>query len=404
MLDPPDRAPGPMPVERALALVYRVPASLIENDSRNPAKPALFATIDRYVLREVAMSLAGVTVVLLAILVSYQIARILGIAADRGFPHEIVIALIGLTTLENLMVLVPISMLLATMLALGRLYHESEMAAVKACGIGPERLYLPVYTLALPVAIGLAWLTFMVGPDARNGAEELRGRGMRDAEFGLLTPGTFRTYADGKAVFYAEQSGDDGRLIHVFMQHLTGDRIEVATAAWAEQRVLPGGHTQVVVLHDGERIEGVPGQANFRRIRFAEHGIPVNVPEPGAGRTVPERKPSRELFGSTSLVDIAELQRRISLPVMVLVLAFIAVPLSALRPREGRYARVALAILLYFVYANLLSAAQVWIEKGRLAPQVGTWWVHALVLAAGFVLIHRQSPVTRWMRRRRYVA
>lgn len=364
----------------------------------------MFGTINRYVLREVAMSLAGVTVVLLAILVSYQIAKILGLAADRGFPHEIVFALIGLTTLENLMVLVPISMLLATMLALGRLYHESEMAAIRACGIGPERLYLPVYALALPVAAGLAWLTFMVGPDARSGAEELRGRGLRDAEFGLLTPGTFRTYADGKAVFYAEESGDDGRLIHVFMQHMNGDRVEIATAAWAEQRVLPGGRTQVVVLHDGERIEGVPGQANFRRIRFAEHGIPVDVPEPGAGRTVPERKPSRELFGSTSLVDIAELQRRISLPVMVLVLAFIAVPLSALRPREGRYARVALAILLYFVYANLLSAAQVWIEKGRLPPQVGTWWVHALVLAAGFLLIHRQSPVTRWMRRRRYEA
>ncbi len=88
------------------------------------------------------------------------------------------------------------------------------------------------------------------------------------------------------------------------------------------------------------------------------------VPEAGSGRTVPERKPSRELFGSSELVDIAELQRRISLPVMVLVLAFIAVPLAALRPREGRYARVAVAILLYFVYANLVSAAQVWIEKG----------------------------------------
>jgi lipopolysaccharide export system permease protein len=364
----------------------------------------LFATIDRYVLREVAMALAGVTVVLLAILVSYQVARILGVAADRGFPHEIVFALIGLTTLENLMVLVPISMLLATMLALGRLYHESEMAAVRACGIGPERLYLPVYALALPVAAGLAWLTFVVGPDARNGAEELRGRGLRDAEFGQLAPGTFRTYADGKAVFYAEGSGEDGRLIHVFMQHMAGDRVEVATAAWAEQRVMPGGHTQVVVLHDGERIEGVPGQASFRRIRFAEHGIPVEVPAPGAGRTVPERKPSRELIGSTALADVAELQRRVSLPVMVLVLAFIAVPLSALRPREGRYARVAVAILLYFVYANLLSAAQVWIEKGHLPSQVGTWWVHALVFAAGFVLIQRQSPVTRWFPRRRHIA
>jgi lipopolysaccharide export system permease protein len=362
----------------------------------------LFATIDRYVLREVATALAGVTVVLLAILVSYQLARILGIAAERGLPHDIVFALIGLSTLENLMVLVPISMLLAAMLALGRLYHESEMAAVRACGIGPERLYLPVYTLAIPVAICLAWLTFVVGPDARNGAESLRSQGLRDAEFGQLAPGTFRTYADGRAVFYAESSGADGRLIHIFMQHMAGDRVEVATAAWAEQRVLNGGRTQVVVLHDGERIEGVPGQPVFRRIRFAEHGIPVVVPEAGAGRTVPERKPSRELIGSTALVDVAELQRRISLPVMVLVLAFLAVPLSALRPREGRYARVAVAILLYFIYANLVSAAQVWIEKGRIPPEVGTWWVHALFVAAGLFMIHRQSPVTRWMRRVRY--
>lgn len=359
----------------------------------------MFATIDRYVLREVAIALAGVTVVLLAILVSYQLARILGLAAERGFPHDIVFALIGLTTLENLMVLVPISMLLAVMLALGRLYHESEMAAVRACGIGPERLYLPVYALAVPVAVGLAWLTFTVGPEARNGAEELRGRGLRDAQFGQLTPGTFRTYADGKAVFYAESNGADGRLIHVFMQHLSGERVEVATAAWAEQKILQGGRTQIVVLHDGERIEGVPGQPGFRRIRFAEHGIPVVVPEPGAGRVVPERKPTRDLLGSSELVDVAELQRRISLPLMVLVLALIAVPLSALRPREGRYARVAVAILLYFVYANLLSAAQVWIEKGRLPPQAGTWWVHGIFIVLGLVLLNRQSPMALWGRR-----
>ena len=358
----------------------------------------MFATIDRYVLREVAMSLAGVTVVLLAILVSYQLARILAVAADLGLPQDIVFALIGLTTLENLLVLVPISMLLAVMLALGRLYHESEMVAVRACGIGPERLYLPVYALALPVALGLAWLAFVVGPEARNGAEALRSRGMRDAQFGQLAPGTFRTYADGKAVFYAEQSGADGRLIHVFMQHHTGTRVEVATAAWAEQRVMQGGRTQIVVLHDGERIEGVPGLGGFRRIRFAEHGIPVVVPEAGAGRTVPERKSSREVFASTSLEDIAEQQRRISLPIMVLVLALIAVPLAALRPREGRYARVAVAILVYFFYANLVSAAQVWIEKGRLPPEAGTWWVHALFLLGGLVLLLRQSPISGWGR------
>jgi len=357
----------------------------------------LFARIDRYVLREVAVALAAVTAVLLAILASYQVARILGLAAERGFPHDIVLALIGLTTLENLMVLVPISMLLAVMLALGRLFHESEMVAARACGISPERLYRPVFALALPVALALAWLTFVVGPAARDGAEELRSRGTRDAQFGLLEAGTFRTYADGKAVFFAEAKGRDGRLERVFMQRYAGDRVEVATAAWAEQRVLDGGRTQLVVLHDGERIEGLPGQANFRRIRFAEHGIPVVVPAPGAGRPVPERRPTSELIGSSDTVDIAELQRRISMPLMVLVLALVAVPLSVLRPRQGRYARVALAILLYFVYSNLVSSAQIWIEKGNLPPELGVWWVHGIFLVGGLVLLHRQSPIRGWL-------
>ena len=346
------------------------------------------------------MSLAAVTAVLLAILVSYQLARILGVAAERGFPHDIVFALIGLTTLENLMVLVPIATLLAVMLALGRLYHESEMAAVRACGLGPERLYLAVYSLALPLAIALGWLAFVIGPAARDGAEALRGRGMRDAEFGMLEPGTFRTYADGKAVFYAESLGADGRLINIFMQRLADDRVEIATAAWAEQRVMHGGRTQMVVLHDGERIEGVPGRPDFRRIRFVEHGIPVVVPEAGSGRLVPERRRSMDLIRSSELTDVAELQRRISMPLMVLVLALIAVPLSALRPREGRYARVAIGILLYFVYSNLVSAAQVWIEKGRVPPVLGTWWVHVLFAALGLWLLHRQSPASGWIRAR----
>jgi len=354
---------------------------------------ALFRTFDRYVLREVAVSWLAVTAVLLAILVSNQLARILGLAAANGFPRDIVFALIGLTTLQNLVLLVPIGMLLAIMLALGRLYHESEMAAVRACGVGPARLYLPVFALALPIAAALAWLTFEVGPAARDGAEELRSKAMRDAQFGRLESGTFRTFAGGKAVFYAEHAAAGGRLANVFVQRYEGERIEVATAAWAEQRLLDGGRTQLIVLHDGERVEGVPGRADFRRIRFAEHGIPVVVPEPGAGRNSPERKPTSALIGSTALSDIAELQRRLSMPVMVLVLSLVAVPLAALRPREGRYARVAMAILLYFLYSNLISAAQIWIEKGRIPPLIGTWWVHALLVITGLVLLHRQSPL-----------
>ncbi len=59
---------------------------------------------------------------------------------------------------------------------------------------------------------------------------------------------------------------------------------------------------------------------------------------------------------------------------MALVLTLVAVPLSRLRPRQGRYARVGFAIVVYIVYSNLIAAAKVWVEKGDLPPIVGVWW------------------------------
>ena len=358
----------------------------------------MFSRFDRYVLREVTASWLGVTGVLFAILISNQLAQVLGLAASNGFPREVVFRLIALTAVQNVVLFVPIGLLLAVMLALGRLYHESEMTAMRACGVGPTRLYRPVFALAVPLAIALAWLTFDLGPAARTGAESLRSRAMRDAQFGRLEPGTFRTFAGGNAVFYAARTGPDGTLGDVFVQRQVDDRVEIAVAASAEQRMLEGGRAQLLILRDGERYEGVPGQAEFRRIRFAEHGIPIVIPEVGAGRDRRERRTTAELLESDDPGDVAELQRRASLPVMLLVLALLAVPLAALRPREGRYARVALAILIYLVYSNLLSAAQVWIQRGTLEPEIGVWWVHALAAAGGLWLLNRQSPLLRWPR------
>ena len=359
----------------------------------------MFRTLDRYVFREVTLTWFAVTGVLLAILVSNQLARILGLAAANGFPQEVVLTLIGLTSVQNVTVLVPIGMLLAVTMALGRLYHDSEMAAIRACGTGPERLYLPVMALATTVSVFVAWFAFDVAPGAYGRGLELRREAMRSAQFGRLEPGKFRSFAGGSAVFYAERADDAGVLYNVFIQRQVGDGIEVATAGRAVHRTEEGGNLHVVVLYDGERYEGVPGQADFRRVRFAEHGIPLRLPDMNGGEQKPAGKKIGELWRSSDLVDVSEFQWRVSLPFMVLVLALLAVPLSTLRPRQGRYARVAVAILVYFFYSNLLSAARVWIEKGQLDPRLGVWWVHALVLVLALALLHRQSPLPQILRR-----
>lgn len=359
----------------------------------------MFRTIDRYVFREVALTWVAVTGVLLAILVSNQLARILGLAAANGFPQDVVLTLIGLTSVQNITVVVPVGMLLATMMALGRLYHESEMAAVRACGTGPERLYVPIMALAGTVAVVVAWLAFEVSPAAYERAIELRREAMRNAQFGRLEPGKFRTFANGTAVFYAERADAAGVLYNVFIERQLDDGIEVATAGRAVHRTEEGGALHVIVLYDGERYEGVPGQADFRRVRFAEHGIPVRIPAFEGGEDRPQGKRLAALLDSGSLVDASELQWRISMPLMVVLLTLLAVPLATLRPRQGRYARVALAILAYFLYSNLLSASRAWVEKGQLDPAIGVWWVHGLVVLVALYLLHRQSPLPLILRR-----
>ena len=352
-------------------------------------------TLDRYVLREAALSWLAVTGILLVVLVSNQLAQVLGQVADRGYPRSVILGLIGFTTVQNLTVLIPFGLLIGIVLALGRLYHESELAALQACGVGPVQLLRPIGLLALVVTATLAWLALSAAPNAFARIQDIRREAMRAAEFGVLEPGKFHTFAGGNAVFYAESREPDGTLRHVFLERRDGDSVAVVLADRARHLVEEGGAVQVLMLYDGERYEGAPGQAVMRRVRFAEHGIPVRVGDPATGPARVEARPTLALAGDPDPQAQAELQWRLSLPLMTLVLTLLAIPLAQLRPRQGRYARVGLVILVYFVYFNLLSAARTWVEKGWLPPAAGVWWTHALVLLLALWLWWRDAP-PRW--------
>ena len=352
----------------------------------------LLNRLDRYLLREVAWTFVAVTGVLLVVLLSNQFARVLGQAAQNDFPGGIVFTLIGLTTLQQLTVLVPIGLFLGIVLALGRLYHESEMTAMTACGVGPLRIYKPIALLALVIAALLAVLSFRIVPAAWQTSTELRVAALRAAQFGALEAGRFRSFAGGDAVFYAERIGDDGVLHDVFVQRANGDSIEVAMAERAVQRGA-GQAEQMFVLYDGRRYEGVPGAADWRIVEFREHGIPVQLPGAASTQDRVEMKPTRALLDSGAPRDRAELAWRTAVPVMALALAVLAVPISRLRPRQGRFARMGFAVLAYFVYSNLLAAVRVWIQKEAPGGAFGLWWVHLIPLAlAAWLLWHELRP------------
>ena len=342
--------------------------------------------LGRYILREVVIAWLVVSGVLLLILLANQLVEVFERAAAYQYPQEVVLQLIGLGALQYLSILLPVGLLLGVVLAFGRLYHDTEMAAALACGVGPQNLYLPVALLALLVAGVLAWLSLVLAPQATSRVLDLRNEALRAGQLAPIAPGKFRTFG-GSAVIYAREVAADGTLGHVFLERSSGPRVELALAQHASHTVTADGLTHILTLYDGERFEGVPGSTEFRIVHFAQHVVPVRVPS--VRDVVPdlEASPTARLWASPGKAQRAELDWRIGLPIMSLVLALIAVPLARLKPRQGRYARVWLAVVIFFVYYNLAAAGKTWIARGTLPQALGLWWTHAVVVLLGLGVI-----------------
>ncbi|MGH8169031.1 MAG: LPS export ABC transporter permease LptF [Steroidobacteraceae bacterium] len=352
--------------------------------------------LGRYILREVITAWIVVMGVLLVILLANQIAAVLERAAASQFPEGVVLELIYLGMLQYLSILVPVGLLLGIVLALGRLYHDSELAAALACGVRPITLYGGVIGLGVVLACGLAALTLLVAPGATAQALTIRNVAVRAGQFAPLQAGTFRTFAGGTAVVYAEKVDPDGTLQNVFVERNQGPQVEVTLARRAVQNASPDGSGQSIQLFEGQRFEGVPGSAAFRSMpSFQELTIPVQLPPATAVVTDLDAQPTAALIASSDPKRQATLQWRISMPLMCIILTVIAVPLARLKPRQGRYARIWLAVVVYLIYSNLISAGQAWVAHGAIPVALGLWWAHAAVLLLAAALIFAPQATQR---------
>ena len=353
--------------------------------------------LDRYIFREIALTWLGVTMVLLMILLTNQFARVLGDVAKGKLPKNAAFDVIGLSAAQYLTILVPIGLFLAVMLALGRLYRDSEMPAMMACRVGPSGLYRPLLWLMVPLALGVAWLSIVGAPTAHGKVAQIAAEAKREADLASIEPGRFTVVGPDRAVVYGERVTPEGIMENVFLERrVAGDVIEVVVAKRGEQVESDDPDTRFLVLHEGRRYEGIPGTASFRVVEFVEHGIPYRLPSLSASDVKPRAMTFGSLRASTKLEHIAELQWRLSVPIATILLALLAVPLARSRPREGRYGRIAIGLLVFIIYLNLLSAAKAWTEEGAISPMLGVWWVHGLIILFTLILLALQN---RWLRR-----
>jgi len=352
--------------------------------------------LDRYIFREIAQTWMAVTMVLLFILLTNQFARVLGDVAKDKLPKDAIFQIIGLTGLQYLTILVPIGLFLSVMLALGRLYADSEMPAMMACRVGPAGIYRPLSWIMIPLVAGVAWLAMDVGPRALMEIERIGMEARRQADLASIEPGRFTSDKTGGAVVYAENVLGPGTVENVFLQRRADDgRIEVVIAERGEQRDSDDPNTRFFVLFNGRRYEGIPGTSNFRVMKFAEHGIPYRLPGVEDPELEPRAMQTAGLISSSDPVHVAELHWRIGVPLATLILALIAVPLSRSQPRQGRYGRLAIGLLVFIVYFNLLSAGKAWLEQSAVPGWVGLWWVHGLMLLFALTMLGIQNGIHR---------
>jgi lipopolysaccharide export system permease protein len=261
------------------------------------------------------------------------------------------------------------------------------MAAMTACGIGPLQVYRPLLMLGLVLSLGVGVLSLQLAPWAQREVQAIKEVARQEADVGDLGAGQFRSA--GGVVFYAEGVTSDGKLSNVFLERRDGDRVEVVVARSAEQKSDAARNLRVMVLYEGRRYEGVPGEPAFRIMDFAEHGIPIALDTGGDGEIDIQARPVSALLAAGGLAERAELQWRLAAPISSLMLVLLALPLARTDPRQGRYGKLALGILVYIVYANLLGAGQVWLGDGVVPAFLGLWWVHGLIALLAGVLLWR---------------
>jgi len=324
----------------------------------------------------------AVVVVLLLIFSTRHFVLFLADAASGKISSEIVFKMMALHSITSLSVILPFGLYIAVLLAFGRLYKDSEMTALAACGVGPMRVIRTVFLVAIGCSLLVAIFSFWATPWAHEKVFQVREQAQAATPFATVSAGQFSGIGNGRQVFYVEKlTADRSRLEDVFVQSQKKDgRLDVFSARSGHQFIDPKTHTRYLVLVDGYRYHGTPGSADFTIQQFKKNAIRLEQQDVVPLHRTRWATPTPDLWSSNILLDRAEFQGRFSMPLATLLLAVLAVLLSRTSPRQGRFAKLFIAILVFITYYNTLGVAQSWVARGDVPIQVGIWWVHSCLL------------------------
>ncbi|MGV6807144.1 MAG: LPS export ABC transporter permease LptF, partial [bacterium] len=315
--------------------------------------------IFRYLARDVIAATSAVGLILLLIVFSGRFARFLGQAATGKLEPGILFAVLGYQLPGFIELILPLAFFIAILLTYGRLYIENEMTVLHACGIGQWRVVGYTLIVGLVVALIVGAISLVMSPAGKNRADALLQAQKERADIERIQPRKFILLNDGEGVTYTEAVSSTGEMRDVFLVEniKTGDEenLVLIIAQSGHQRRASVDDPGHLILERGYRIQGQTGTGDYQVTEFEEYGQRIGRPAKKKKFRV-DNTPTYELLNKDDPVHTAELQWRLSIPVLVFVVSLLAVPLSRSNPRQGRYAKMLPAILLYLIYLVSLNA------------------------------------------------
>ena len=358
--------------------------------------------LDRYILREIGTPTVALCGGLMGIFGCYMGVRYLEDSVQGQLPGSTVILLTLLRIAIALEVLLPTTLYLSVMIAFGRLYRDSEMTGLFACGIRMTRVLRPVFFVAITAGLLVACFSLYIRPWAWNQFFTLKARAVANFDMTRMKGGNFYEIEDGKTVIFADTVDNrTDQAQGVFMQTNRHGKMQIIYAQEGNQYPQEATEDPVVVLHNGRMYEFSEAEKECEILQFGTLEMPLVSKE---GMPLEQRVKAvstAQLMPSTDREEIAEIQWRLTAPFSTILLALLGVPLSRSSPRQGKYAKVPLGILVFAVYYNLSAITKKWVGQGVVGSIPGIWWIQ-LLLAALLLVLLWQPPLPFRRRHRKY--
>lgn len=346
--------------------------------------------INRYLFKQFSQLVLAVLIVLFMISVGGFLTDLISEISRGKIPASLMLQLLVLRMPRFLSFVMPLALFVGLMMAIARLYADSEMAVLASVGIGSQSLWRPVLWVAGPIVFLIAFSSLWLVPWTAEKAKTMVEEANRSFLVSGLEAGRFVELPGQTGILFVTELSRDGREFkRLFVQREVNGRLDLITASKGELR-LEGG-ARILRLENGTRMEGELGQRDFRKVHFKVNEIKV----PEASDVKPSNKldsvSTLALFKRGGAAANSELHWRIALPIFASILAFLAIPLARSEPRQPQYGLVLFAIMAYLLGMLTLLAGTYLLGKGQIPAVLGLWWALLPMAALAYWLYRRDG-------------